>query len=124
DRLAFDEKAAHELYAGSVGLFAEALEGIERLTVVADDAFQNIPWGVLRMNRWDAGESKYLAERLSVAVVPSAATFRLLRTRADTERASEPFIGFGDPALSGRPGTDVRSVESLAEATLHGSNAE
>ncbi len=125
DRLPFDERAAHELYRSSIGLFADALNGIDRLTVVPDDAFQNIPWGILLTNPPGADDKpRYLAERFSVTVVPSASTFRMLRSRTQSARASEPFIGFGDPALLGRNGAEARSLDALAQATSHGVNAQ
>lgn len=125
DRLPFDERAAYELYTASIGSFANAVDELERLIVVPDDAFQNIPWGVLRMDPPGADDkATYLAERLAITVVPSASTFRLLRSRTSPTDATEPFIGFGDPALSGGAAARARSVDSLAQATLHGINAQ
>lgn len=113
-RLPFDYKAARDLYAGSIGLFEAELAGVSDITVVLDDAFQNLPSAVLVASEEGTGRTTFLGESFGLAVEPSVGTFKLLRTRASRQTASKPFVGFGDPILLGTSKDDSRSANSLA----------
>jgi CHAT domain-containing protein len=51
----------------------------------------------------------WLARRAAISVLPSVASFGALRRFAQQSQASAPFIGFGNPLLSGGDGTDRRA---------------
>jgi CHAT domain-containing protein len=42
-------------------------------------------------------------------VLPTVASLKALRAHAKASRAAEPFIGFGNPLLTGKDGTDKRA---------------
>jgi CHAT domain-containing protein len=51
----------------------------------------------------------WLAYRNPITVLPSVASLKALRQFAKTSHATNPFIGFGDPLLSGVGGNDMRA---------------
>jgi len=51
----------------------------------------------------------WLAYRNPITVLPSIASLKALRQFAKTSHAMNPFIGFGDPLLSGVGGNDLRA---------------
>ena len=110
ERLPFDAARAFSLYQRSVGMFARELAGRDELIVVADDAFQGIPWSVFVDELDAAGEAKsYLVNRLSIAVVPSLQSFVALRASPRRKPAELPFAAFADPKMDtfqvGKAGT-------------------
>jgi CHAT domain-containing protein len=100
ERLPFDAERANLLYRRTVGLFARELAGRDQLIVVADDAFQSIPWSVF-VDELDAagGASSYLADHLSIAVVPSLQSFVALRSSPRRKPAELPYVAFADPQM-------------------------
>jgi CHAT domain-containing protein len=100
ERLPFDAARAFSLYQRSVGMFARELTGRDELIVVADDAFQSIPWSVL-VAELDAtgGAKSYLVDRMSIAVVPSLQSFVALRGSPRRQPAELPFAAFANPNM-------------------------
>ncbi len=120
ERLPFDDAAAHELYRGSIGMFESALADVHELTVIPDDAYQNIPWSVFRIDdpASRAGSAsataRYIADRYALSVMPTLGAFVALRTRSAVRTTgSRPFIGFGDPVLTGTAGASGQIANSL-----------
>jgi len=57
---------------------------------------------------------KWLGTRQQITVLPSVASLATLRLHAKASRARQPFIGFGNPLLTGRLGRDRSAWERLA----------
>jgi CHAT domain-containing protein len=53
----------------------------------------------------------WLAKRNAITVLPSVSSLKALREFAKTSRASEPFLGFGNPLLVGPDGNDRSAWE-------------
>jgi CHAT domain-containing protein len=49
------------------------------------------------------GELPWLLRRYATTVLPAVTSLRALRAFAKAEAAAEPFVGFGDPVLTGPP---------------------
>jgi CHAT domain-containing protein len=113
---AYDAAIAHELYR-SLFVGAEALlAGARRLLIVPDGPLGGLPFSVLATRPPPAGTGRFdayrrvdwLARDYAIAVLPSAGSLQALRVFAARARSPrEPFLGFGDPDLAGRPG-DVK----------------
>jgi CHAT domain-containing protein len=56
----------------------------------------------------------WLVRGHATSVLPSVASFAALRHNAGNAGAPDAFIGFGNPLLSGRSGTDMRAWEKQA----------
>jgi CHAT domain-containing protein len=113
-RLPFDTNASHELYAGTLGPFEPELAGTTDLIMILDDAFQNLPPGVLVTLSGSApgAAPDFLVSHYGISLEPSVSTFRILRTRGQS-RAVKPFVGFGNPVLTGPTADSSRSVSAV-----------
>src|SRR5690606_8122271 len=60
----------------------------------------------------------WLARRQPITVVPSVAALQALRSQALAEPPPRPFIGFGNPLLTGPDGQDRRAW--AAQSCSHG----
>ena len=108
----FDTEEAFLLYDAIFAPGEHLLEGAHDVFIVPDGALQSLPPGVLvteEPNRRirkieDYAEMPWLAKRYAMTVLPSVSSLRALRQFAKTARASQPFVGFGDPLLDGDPG--------------------
>ncbi|MCH6578498.1 MAG: CHAT domain-containing protein, partial [Proteobacteria bacterium] len=109
----FDTTKAYGLYRK---LFAPAeplLEGARHVFVVPDGGLRSLPLGVLVTEAPRVGlpdlpgyrRVPWLAKRYAMTVLPSVSSLRALRRFARATRAKRPFVGFGDPALEGKPGS-------------------
>lgn len=101
---------SQRLYAGLFAPLESELGGVKRILVVAEGALQSLPFGVLGAGA-EADSAQWLARRYAFAVLPSIGALRALRTLAHGSPAEEPFAGFGDPVLEGKPG-EQRSLVS------------
>lgn len=114
---AFDVALAHELYT----LLLKPVEGAWRpahtLIVATNGALGSLPLGVLPTAPAtlpsDQGAAfaayrgvPWLARSHAVVTVPSAASFRTLRSLPAAGMGREPLIGFGDPLFSGDQASD------------------
>lgn len=106
---AFDADTAHLLYQKVLGPVEAELAGITDLVVVPSGALLNLPLGVLvtappgPIASSDYSHVAFLAERVSITIVPSVRSFVDLRGLAQPSRASRPFLGFGDFVPSRNP---------------------
>ena len=99
---------------GTVLLPALATLGsrVDHLVIVADGPLHRLPFDALR-----ASDGRYVVERYTVSVAPSAVVAAELRGRVSTAPArSARILAFGDPAFAnGAPSTGVaRQDESAA----------
>src|SRR5204862_1841954 len=97
----------------------DALAGAGHVFIVPDRALQSLPFNLLVTAPPPAQaegfaayrQAAWLTRRLATSTLPSASALRALRELARPSRASDPFIGFGDPSLTGPLG-GTRSINA------------
>lgn len=124
--VAYDVESASDLYKLLFEPLHSALTDVHQLLLIPDDALLPLPFAALVTQREgdafarlaqiyrrkqtptsadlaDYAGLPWLAKSYPISVLPSASALKLLRqytiVRADQ---SEPFLGFGDPALRGK----------------------
>ena len=108
----FDLTRAHALYRSLFGQIEDIVKD-KRLLITPSGALTQLPFQTLvaeEPNQASKGSdayarAKWLGARNAIAVLPSVASLRLLRNGKQTP-ASEPFVGFGDPLLTGPDGNN------------------
>jgi CHAT domain-containing protein/Tfp pilus assembly protein PilF len=109
--LPFDAARAHELYKALFGPIEDAIKD-KRLLIVPQGALTQLPFQVLVTEPpttklpkagADFREVAWLARKHAMTVLPAVSSLKALRELAKASRASEPYIGFGDPLLGGEP---------------------
>ena len=117
DPLPFDLQMAHELYETLFGAFKDAIRD-KQLLIVPTGALTTLPFHVLVTDKperalpvdGDYRGVAWFGQRHAVAVLPSVTSLKALRQHAGRASAApKPFIGFGNPLLTGRDGTDRRA---------------
>ena len=112
--LPFDLVRAHGLYAALLAPFHDAIKD-KRLLIVPSGPLTAVPFSVLvteaPASRLPADVSRYadvawLAKSHASAVLPSVVSLASLRGVTQPAAAPSPFIGFGNPLLSGADGRD------------------
>ncbi len=102
----FDAARAHKLYKGLFGEVEDMIRG-KHLLVVPSGPLTQLPLQVLVTEPPSTDTAlkdiAFLGARQPITVLPSAASLKSLRGDAKPSRASEPFIGFGNPVLAGNP---------------------
>jgi CHAT domain-containing protein/tetratricopeptide (TPR) repeat protein len=114
----FDLERAHTLYRALFGQI-EDLIGDKHLLIVPTGALASFPFHVLITEPPSAlgrsGEryaaASWLAKRHAISILPSVASLRALRRLARQSRARAPYIGFGNPLLTGSDDMDRRAWE-------------
>ena len=116
--LPFDLARAHALYRALFGQVEELIRD-KHLLIVPSGPLTTLPFQILVTDKpiaplpvgSDYGSAAWLAKRHAITVLPSVASLRALRQFAKTSKAHEPFIGFGNPLLTGPDGRDRRAWE-------------
>jgi CHAT domain-containing protein len=115
--LPFDLVRAHALYKGLFGEVEDLIRG-KQLFVVPSGALNALPLQVLVIEQpaesfpatgAGYGKATWLGSRHALTVLPAVSSLKALRAHAKPIRASDPYIGFGNPLLTGRSGTDRRA---------------
>ena len=125
--LPFDLSRAHALYKSLLTPLNDMIKGKQLLTA-AVGPLATLPLAVLVTEPPAApipsaargyAEAAWLAKKHAVTTLPSIASLASLRLAAKASPAAKPFIGFGNPLLSGRDGTDRRAwaKERCSKAT-------
>jgi CHAT domain-containing protein len=115
----FDLEQSFGLYRSLFGPVEKSLDDIDRLVVVPSGALASLPMSLL-ITRKPAGAGDYrhaswLARRFATAEAPSIGAFVSLRERAETKaRASQPFLGVGNPNFVGEVEADKDAKSGLA----------
>ena len=124
----FDASLAYQLYQN---LFAgiEDLIKDKSLFVVSSGPLTQLPFEVLVTEKPDEklppfeayAKAAWLGQRQPIIVLPSVGSLKALRT-AKTSTAAAPFLGFGNPLLTGLNGTDTRAFakQTCAKASPPG----
>ena len=116
----FSTTQAFKLYQQLFAPAAPLLEGVRHVIVVPNGVLSSLPVGVLVAEApqkavtefVDYRDVPWLAKRYALTVLPSVASLKALCLFATQARATSPFIGFGDPALLGKPGGSRSLVAS------------
>ena len=116
--LPFDVRKSHELYKALFGPIEADIAGAHLLTVPAG-ALTALPLQVLVTDDPGAapvapdisGQTPWLGVRQPLTVLPSVPSLKALRKLVKEGRASKPFIGFGNPLLTGPAGDDRSAWE-------------
>ena len=105
----FNAKKSYELFHALFGGLESLLSG-KSLIIVAPDPLASIPFQVLvtKPPSQDVPEGMaalrdvaWLGRDNPISVLPSVTALRILRGQAQREQAPEPYVGFGDPVLTG-----------------------
>jgi len=114
----FPAGRAYVLHQKLLAPAAGLLDGSTHVLFVPDGALESLPLGVLvtrppaadPVEREDHRAVAWFIRDHAVSVLPSVGSLRSLRRFSNRTKASLPFIGIGDPMLSGATG-DVRGVK-------------
>ncbi len=114
--LPFDLERAHSLYQILLGPIADAIAGKD-LLIVPTGPLTALPFHVLVSAKpaksaslaIEYAKASWLSRQHAVTIIPSLASLRSIRQFAKLSQAGNPFIGFGNPLLTGREDTDRRA---------------
>lgn len=108
---AFDVERAHTLYRLLFGTVAPVLAGKQHLIIVPTGPLSSLPFQVLVSEPPtvypEAGQTirnaQWLIRRHAMSVLPSVQSLAALRKLPPAGTAPKPFLGIGDPTLTGPP---------------------
>jgi CHAT domain-containing protein/tetratricopeptide (TPR) repeat protein len=109
--LPFDLARAHQLYRALFGQVEDLIKD-KRLLVAPSGALTQLPFQLLVTEPPKAAlpgdfsgyrDVAWLARQNAVTVLPAVSSVKALRLFAKESHASDAFVGFGDPLLSGDP---------------------
>jgi CHAT domain-containing protein/tetratricopeptide (TPR) repeat protein len=109
--LPFDLARAHDLYRGLFGQVEDLIKD-KRMLIVPSGPLTQLPFQVLitelpkialPSSVADYRQVAWLARKHAITVLPAVSSLKALRELAKTTRASEPYIGIGNPLLEGEP---------------------
>ncbi len=123
---------AHDLYMQVLAPALPQLSGARHILVVADGALESLPLGVLVTKRPAkdpttlAGhrDVAWVARDYAVTVLPAVSSFRALRQMAPSAGAQRPFLGVGNPVLTGPAGTERGRRADAAQLFRGGAMAD
>ncbi len=137
--LPFDLNRAFDLCQRLFGQVADLIEG-RQLLIVASGALTALPFQVLVTDKPKVAvpldgrgyaDAAWLAKKHAMSMLPSVGSLKALRQFAKASRATQPYLGFGNPLLLGpsgsdrhawdRPTCDGPAVAHIAQRGLHGS---
>lgn len=134
-RTRFDLGRASELYALVLAPVAGALAGKDHLLLVPSGPLSSLPFQVLLTGpspqtgdrATDLRQAPWLIRRHALSVLPSVQSLAAIRRLSPANRPLRPFLGIGDPALTG-PGGDGqqqrgRRVAGIKPAMLYRNGA-
>ncbi len=110
----FDLAYSHALYRSLLGGIEDVIAG-KQLLVVPSGALTSLPFQTLVTEQpaiavpravGDYAGAAWLGKKHAITVLPSVASLHVLRRHAKASTASHPFLGFGNPLLTGPLGTD------------------
>jgi CHAT domain-containing protein len=123
--LPFNLEIAHQLHETLFGQLADLIKR-KHLFIVPSGSLTSLPFHVLitatpkaaiPAGYEDYGAAAWLARTHGISTLPSIASLRALR-RIDKSIASNPYIAFGNPLLTGRHGVDRRAWDKQACGAL------
>ncbi|MGE0502181.1 MAG: tetratricopeptide repeat protein [Rhizobiaceae bacterium] len=108
-------EAAYEIFGATLGPVADMIAG-KRLTIVPSKRLAGLPFHLLVSERLVAGsddpyrDAAWVARDHAITMLPSVASLTGAQTAA-TPEGRTPYLGFANPLLSGRSGTDRRAFD-------------
>ena len=93
---------------GSIITLRVLRDGAEVVLAATLDSGTRIDWAPRFLKEGEGNEFGWLGLRQAITILPSVGSLRALRA-AKASTALEPFIGVGNPLLTGRDGTDKRA---------------
>lgn len=123
---AFDFERAHALYKLVLAPVEGLISGKSHLVLVPTGPLTSLPFQVLVTEPAKLGQdaketvrgAAWLARRHATSVLPSVQSLASLRRIGASLKAAEPFLGIGDPALTGPPAPPVGSKQRAASAPV------
>jgi CHAT domain-containing protein len=109
----FNLTVAYDLYEGLFGSFKDMIRD-KRLLIVPSGALTSLPFQVLVTEKpstaipanGDYGGVAWLGQRHTMTVLPSVTSIKALREHTKGGVAAKPYMGFGNPLLTGPSGSD------------------
>jgi CHAT domain-containing protein len=106
DVVPFPYDTAHELYKLLIGPIEKQLAGVKHLILVPDGPLQSLSFGLLKVGAGETVADKpqeipWLSRQYALTTLPAITSLRALRKLGKAPGQREPFVGFGDPTLSG-----------------------
>jgi CHAT domain-containing protein/tetratricopeptide (TPR) repeat protein len=117
--LPFDLSRAHDLYQALFGRMKDMIRD-KHLLIVSSGSLTAMPIQALVTEKPAEAipvdvtgfrNAAWLAKRHAITVLPAVSSLKALRELAKASNAKHPFIGFGNPLLSGPDGSDRRAWE-------------
>ncbi|REG48605.1 tetratricopeptide repeat protein [Paraburkholderia sp. BL6669N2] len=120
----FDVANAYLLYRSLFLPFESELKTVRHIVAVVDKRMQSLPLSLLLTEpatnppnvSADYRSLNFFVRRFAFSIEPSVSSFVSLRSVARRSQAHKPFVGFGDPVLTGT-GTTARGVLNDALVT-------
>lgn len=131
----FDRARAWRLYQKIWQPMAAMLKGKTTVFVVPDGPLASLPLGVLVTAQPSGGvdgdlnpkvlrETPWLIKQHALVTLPSLSSLKALRKYAARTGGSEPFAGFGDPALGGQDDTRGAKKKAAIATYFRGSSPD
>lgn len=116
----YDLKLAHELYRALFGQIEGLIRG-KKLAIVPSPSLASLPFQILvtDLPAEAAGfEDRYrtanwLIRDHAITILPSVGALKVLRELRDRGQGSLPYLGIGNPLLTGQEGKDRRAWSAL-----------
>ena len=126
----FDLGLADELYVSLFGPVETLVKDKKQLLVVPSGALTALPFHLLVTekpvvavpeNLADYRDAAWLIKRQAIAILPSVASLKALRTFGLKNQANKPMVGFGDPIFNPAAGSvdGSRNVTKAAARNLN-----
>ena len=109
---AYDRGAAFLIYRDLIKPSEPMLTGVETLFVVPTGIMANLPLGVL-VTKDATTNGSWLADRFALISVPDVTVFAESVSLPSRTNGAPPFVGYGNPLLSGRSGSEIMAEGSL-----------
>ena len=115
----FNLKIAHELYTELLDPVADLIKD-KQLLIVPSGPLTSLPFSVLvteepkaafPAKNEDYKDAAWLIRDHAITVLPSVASLAALRRNAKTSQAARPYLGIGNPLLTGKDGTNQTASE-------------
>ena len=112
---------AHTLYTQLLAPFSDELKGVDHLVVAPGPGLSSLPFSLLVTAAPSEGEryadAAWLIRQMAVSQVPSPRAFFALRQAEQKRQAApRPFLGLGDPLLTGTSSTSgTAALDTLAQ---------
>ncbi|MEL7049246.1 MAG: CHAT domain-containing protein, partial [Pseudomonadota bacterium] len=107
-QLPFRFKTAHQLYQSLFGAFSDRLAG-RNLIIVGNDALARLPFHALLSETYsgrDPSSAQWFGLSHPISVSPTVAALKTLRRDGRQSPAKRPYLGVGNPLLTGASGKD------------------